>query len=193
MTHPGPQASKQTFRTEFRSRLLALGPQTSHSAGIEVARLLAPVVADKRVAAFCPVGGEPEFASRLQGLRAVAYPRCVPASRELAFAWMTAPPVVPGVHGIPEPGEDEPPAAPEEFDVVLVPGAGFAPTGDRLGWGAGYYDRFLAAVGDTPLLCGIANDFQIVDQLPIEPHDVPVDMIITPTRVIHCRRNSYRP
>lgn len=193
MTRTGPQASKQLFRQEFRSRLLALPPDTVHSAGVQVARLLAPLVEGRRVAAFSPVRGEPEFTASLNGPRAVAYPRCLPALRKLAFAWMQAPPAVAGEHGIPAPDPAEPAADPHDFDVVLVPGACFSPTGDRLGWGAGYYDRFLADVGDSSLLCGIANDFQIVEHLPIEPHDVPVDMIITPTRVIHCRRNSDRP
>jgi 5-formyltetrahydrofolate cyclo-ligase len=187
MTHPGLQASKKIQRKEFRSQLLALPRPSVNRSGAAVAELLGSVVRDKRVASFCPIGGEPDFAQHLSGAASVAYPRCLPDTRELRFAWMPGPPSVIGEHGIPEPDDLLPSARPWEFDVVLVPGAAFSLRGDRLGWGAGYYDRFLATLRPNTLLCGVANDFQVVDDLPTEPHDVAVEMIITPTRVIHCR------
>mmetsp|Transcript_12755 Transcript_12755/g.22728 ORF Transcript_12755/g.22728 Transcript_12755/m.22728 type:complete len:220 (-) Transcript_12755:137-796(-) len=76
-------------------------------------------------------------------------------------------------------------------DLVLVPGVAFTPGCQRLGHGKGYYDCFLAklqAARAARQLCpakviGIALDEQIVDEVPLSPHDVALDSIMTPTRV----------
>jgi len=70
------------------------------------------------------------------------------------------------------------------LDLVLVPGVAFDLGGRRLGRGAGYYDRLLSKVRGTT--CGIAFDEQISGELPVEPHDVFVDCILTPTRWLEC-------
>ena len=88
----------------------------------------------------------------------------------------------PGVWGIPEPSADAPQAAP---DAVLLPLLAADARGNRLGYGAGHYDRTLANA--TALLIGVAWDCQIVDALPAEPWDVGLDWIVTPTRSIDCR------
>jgi len=68
------------------------------------------------------------------------------------------------------------------LDLILVPGIAFDLRGRRLGRGKGYYDRWLPALrGKT---CGVAFDEQIVDDIPLEPHDVVVNCILTPTRWI---------
>jgi 5-formyltetrahydrofolate cyclo-ligase len=86
-----------------------------------------------------------------------------------------------GNFGIREPGPDcgELPA---QLDVILVPGIAFDLTGRRLGRGKGFYDRLLAGVRGTT--CAVAFDEQIVDEVPVEPHDVHLDYILTPTRWI---------
>jgi 5-formyltetrahydrofolate cyclo-ligase len=66
-------------------------------------------------------------------------------------------------------------------DVVLVPLLGFTADGHRLGQGGGHYDRWLAANPTVPAL-GLAWDCQMLDALPIEPHDVTLRGVITPTR-----------
>jgi 5-formyltetrahydrofolate cyclo-ligase len=66
--------------------------------------------------------------------------------------------------------------------LVLVPGVAFDLRGRRLGRGKGFYDRLLADAGG--LKCGVAFDEQIVTEIPVEPHDVSVDCILTPTRWI---------
>ena len=63
-----------------------------------------------------------------------------------------------------------------KIDVVVVPALAFDKNGQRLGRGKGYYDRFLAAFNG--IKCGIARDFQIVDFIPCEPHDVPMDYVL---------------
>ena len=69
-----------------------------------------------------------------------------------------------------------------QLDLVLVPGVAFDLHGRRLGRGKGFYDQLLAAMSGTK--CGVAFDQQIVREVPIEPHDVHVNCILTPTRWI---------
>jgi len=69
---------------------------------------------------------------------------------------------------------------PLKLDLILVPGVAFDCHGRRLGRGKGYYDRLLAAVDGTT--CGVAFDEQVVSEVPVEPHDVLLSCILTPTR-----------
>ena len=83
-------------------------------------------------------------------------------------------------HGIFEP--DRACESIQSVDLVLVPGLAFDEAGRRLGRGAGFYDRFLAGVrGET---MGIAFEAQIVERIPIEPHDVRVHSVATERRMI---------
>ena len=65
------------------------------------------------------------------------------------------------------------------LDAVLVPAAAVDRDGNRLGWGKGYYDRFLQSVDGSPLVVAVVFDSDIVSSVPIEPHDVPVNAIVT--------------
>ncbi len=67
-------------------------------------------------------------------------------------------------------------------DVVFVPLLGFTEHLERLGQGGGHYDRWLAAHPQTVAI-GLAWDVQLLDALPVEPHDVRMDAIVTPTRL----------
>ncbi len=78
--------------------------------------------------------------------------------------------------GIPEPVEDGP-VADDETALVLMPGVAFTENGDRIGYGGGYYDRFLSAEPDHPTLA-LCYDFQIVESLPTEEFDIPVDQVL---------------
>ena len=75
----------------------------------------------------------------------------------------------------------------EKFDLVLVPGIAFDLFGNRLGRGLGFYDRLLQAVSGVK--CGICYDLQLVGNIPMEPHDVKVDFVLTPAKIINARRN----
>jgi len=75
--------------------------------------------------------------------------------------------------------EDEPPPDPLTIDVVIVPGTAFTLDGHRLGQGGGWYDRFLQTVRPDCVTIGVAFGPQIVDELPIEPHDVRLDHVVT--------------
>lgn len=92
--------------------------------------------------------------------------------------------LVPGQFGILEPA-----AAPTiplaELDLVVVPGVAFDSTGHRLGYGAGFYDRVLQDCENRGLLVGLCFEFQILEKLPAEDHDIRMDMVIS-------EESSYR-
>src|SRR4051812_2511278 len=66
-----------------------------------------------------------------------------------------------------------------EPDVIVMPLLGFDKRGTRLGYGGGYYDRTLERLSKRPRLVGIAFAAQEIDLIPHEPHDIPLDMIVT--------------
>ncbi len=90
--------------------------------------------------------------------------------------------LAPGVYGIPEPGEHCPPVDPEQIELVLVPAAVWGEDGYRIGYGAGYYDRFLPRAR-LALRVGLGFEMQVVPQVPHDEHDLPVDVLVTDARV----------
>lgn len=91
-----------------------------------------------------------------------------------------------GPYGIQEPHPDLKAIDPAELDLIFVPGVAFGQKGERVGMGAGYYDRFLARI-PNPLRVVLSFDFQLFDRLEQNPWDQPVDWIVTETREV---RNS---
>lgn len=77
----------------------------------------------------------------------------------------------------------------KNIDLVLVPGIAFDREGHRIGYGFGCYDRFLKKVLKAVKI-GLCFDFQVIDGIPKEEHDVPVDFIITEKRIIDCKKNN---
>lgn len=101
------------------------------------------------------------------------------------YAFNSAQNLRPGAHTIPEPDPRACTLAdPRACDCVLVPGAGFDRLGFRLGFGGGYYDRLLPQLKPDSLTIGLAYDFQVLERLPLEPHDQPVRMVCTDTEII---------
>jgi 5-formyltetrahydrofolate cyclo-ligase len=78
----------------------------------------------------------------------------------------------------------------EEIDLVVTPGLGFDRNGNRLGRGGCYYDRFFADPLLKAVRCGFAFKEQLVDEIPMEPHDQKMDIIITDDEVIYCRNRQ---
>ncbi|MCL6451157.1 MAG: 5-formyltetrahydrofolate cyclo-ligase [Acetobacteraceae bacterium] len=128
----------------------------------------------------------PMVREALESGKLVAAPRTLVAERRLVPVRLCRPgALAPGGYGILEPaGPEAVPVDPARLDVVAVPGVLFDVSGRRLGYGAGYYDRFLAGLVPRPLCVGLAYDFQVVAALPERPGDVPVDIIVTETRVV---------
>lgn len=91
----------------------------------------------------------------------------------------------PGSFGIPEPkkekiiGFDK-----EKLDLIIVPGISFDSKGNRCGYGYSYYDRFLNSIQKKVIKIGLCYDFQLIDKVPCEDHDIPVDIVITENEII---------
>lgn len=73
----------------------------------------------------------------------------------------------------------------DEIEVIVVPAVAYDRKGNRLGRGKGFYDRLLASTRATKI--GVAYEFQIVDEVPTEPHDVAMDIVISPEGCHICR------
>jgi len=179
---------KALIRKELRQALAAFGAQERAAASEQLCRRLAQLPvwhAARSILAFVPMATEPDIRPVL--LEALG------AGRELAFPRFEATAgvyelcrvglwdeLVPGRFGVMEPDAGCPIILRNQLDLILVPGIGFSINGDRLGRGKGYYDRLLSGV--SGFRCGVAFDCQIVTSLPVEPHDVRLNGILTPTR-----------
>lgn len=134
---------------------------------------------------FAPLLEEPEtwplVEAALRAGKPVALPRFVAASGiyEAAQIRDADGDVIVGRFGVREPRAECPVLPLNRLDLVLVPGVAFDRQCHRLGRGKGFYDRLLAALPGWK--CGVAFDEQLVDTLPFEPHDVPLNCILTPS------------
>jgi 5-formyltetrahydrofolate cyclo-ligase len=81
------------------------------------------------------------------------------------------------------------PEPPDQIDVIIMPGVAFDPTGGRLGYGGGYYDRFLEKCSSHCKLIALAFELQIVEHVPCADHDHHIHKIVTEKRVIDCSSN----
>lgn len=75
---------------------------------------------------------------------------------------------------------------PAEIEMIVVPAVAFDRRGNRLGRGKGFYDRLLSTTRATTI--GVGYDFQVIDELPVEEHDVPMDMVITQNNIITIKK-----
>ncbi|MGB3649079.1 MAG: 5-formyltetrahydrofolate cyclo-ligase [Desulfobulbales bacterium] len=97
--------------------------------------------------------------------------------------------LVPGYYNIPEPDPKKSlRLEPGEIDAAVIPGSVFDIHGGRLGYGGGYYDRFLLNDAPQAKRIGLAFELQVVDNVPLEPHDQPLDILITEERIVNITR-----
>lgn len=185
-----PEA-KARLRAAMRARRAGLDSTDAAAAGEAVARRLEslPVMAEaRRVAAYRAVRGELPLDALLAGGRRAVFtlPRVVGQRLEFV-AWREGLTFAPGAFGIPEPvGGDT--VAFADHDAVLVPLTAFDQRGHRLGQGGGFYDRALASLppdaATRPAIVGVGYSFQQVDEVPVEPWDLPLDAVVTDTGIV---------
>lgn len=116
----------------------------------------------------------------------VAVPKCLPKEKQLDFRLLDNFNQLEVVYyGLKEPKQDETETvSPAAIDLVIVPGLIYEPRGYRIGFGGGYYDRFLESYNGKTI--ALAFSLQVADKLPVEPFDIPVQSIITEEKVIRC-------
>ncbi len=201
----------QSSKSETRKRIVLARRALSERAQLQAAtalaqnaRKLAPLMRAQRVAAYVPVRGEASPHAILSTITAEAV--CIPVIYNMRgglmkFCWadqavlndpktLYSPNTARNSYGIPEPVISPTPVRTRTLDAVLVPLVAFDRQGNRLGLGAGFYDRAFAFKHWTPqvarpLLIGLAYTFQEVHQLDVAAWDVPLDVIITPAEIIH--------
>ncbi len=167
---------KQSLRTMLRAARDRAG-----AADLPVpAAFLARLAQGATVASYVPIGSEadpsPFARAAVDAGCVIALPHVVDRSRPLRFlAWSTEAALVAGPFGLSQPAED---AGELEPDIILTPLVGFDRRGNRLGQGAGYYDRaFVRHPGAWRV--GVARAVQEVETLPIDAWDVPLHAIAT--------------
>lgn len=118
--------------------------------------------------------------------KTVALPLCVDTENHVMEArlWDSEHKLTLGAYGIPEPQSDAPVVNPEDIDLVVLPCVSCDLELNRLGHGAGYYDRYIGAVREDCAKIAICYERLLADKLPTEPHDKKVDMVITEERII---------
>lgn len=138
---------------------------------------------DDIVSGFWPIRSEIDVRALMKAFAARGVSLALPVvlDRETIVFRHYAPdaPLVDTGFGTSGPGEDAPVVDPT---IMLVPLAAFDDHGNRIGYGAGHYDRAIAKLidqGKRPRLIGVAFDCQRVDDVPAEPHDVPLDAMLT--------------
>lgn len=117
----------------------------------------------------------PMLEQALQDGKRIAVPKCY--GDEMRFIYMEDLSLVEkGYAGIPEPIADEP-IADDPHALVLMPGLAFDPQGHRIGYGGGFYDKFLAQEKEHPTLA-LCYEFQMLPHLDTEEFDIPVDCVL---------------
>ena len=183
----GVVAAKRLLRARVLAAraLLTDGERAAYAEAVTARLLALPEVASARVvAAYVGTGTELPTRPLLDALGGGVV--LLPVLRDDdALAWGRYDgTLVPGRRGL-----LEPPSAGADLadaEVVVVPGVAYDATGRRLGRGGGSYDRALAAVR-VPVV-GVALDSEVVDAVPVDAHDRPVDVVVTPTRVLRATR-----
>ncbi|MEZ5383709.1 MAG: 5-formyltetrahydrofolate cyclo-ligase [Microthrixaceae bacterium] len=187
----GPSEQRTRLRRRLIERRRALPVDRVASASTAILDALhdepAIVAAAQRgpVAVYWPVRGEPDV-RRLaapHGRTLPGHPAAVPRllawsdDTELAVAW----------RHLRYPADGSAAVDATDHGLILVPALAFDRSGNRLGNGAGWYDRLLAGLSrfdaPGPLLVGVAHSFQLVDDLDVQPWDVPMHLVVTPDGV----------
>lgn len=179
---------KANLRTILALRRRARTPHDRDRAAEAIALHAAALPAlarASRVAAYLSLPSEPGTGPLLDLLAGNGAEILVPIGlpdRSMDWARHASGAVAAGALGVPEPtGAPLGPGALSSCDVALVPALAVDHAGNRLGRGAGYYDRALAAF--TGVVCAVVFDDELLPHIPHEAHDRPVDLVLTPAGV----------
>lgn len=182
--------SKNEVRLQMKSRLAVLTPKEHHDLNQRLYSKFLKLKAVKEInyiMAYYSVRNEVETVSIINYLldigKTVALPVCTPERDLKAAIINNLSELQPASFGLMEPGPEAVLLDYDELKLVIIPGVAFDEKGNRLGHGAGYYDRFLSKTPNAFKL-GLAYDFQVVQALPAERHDIKINGILTPSRYL---------
>ena len=174
--------NKKELRAMIREKKRAMTPEEIDCRSAKLCELFLQSEAyqnARTVYGYLPYNQEvrtvPMLEQALKDGKRVAVPKCY--GDEMKFLYMDdLSKVEKGYAGIPEPVADEP-VADDPTALVLMPGMAFDPQGHRIGYGGGFYDKFLAQEPDHPTLA-LCYDFQVLPHLETEEFDIPVDCVL---------------
>ena len=178
-----PSSDKKLLRRQLQAERQNLVDRHQRAMHLqEVLRVWLVGRRDKAIGAYWPIKGEFDPLPALYRWSEADEQRCIGlpvidrTTRQLAFhMWFPGCEMEEDAYGIPKP-RGTPVFEPT---LLLVPCVGFGPRGVRLGYGGGFYDRTLAALKPRPATCGLAYAHGWVPWLQPEPHDVPLDAVLT--------------
>jgi 5-formyltetrahydrofolate cyclo-ligase len=134
------------------------------------------------IGSYSPIGTEIKPPRVFDGYQ-IALPVIRNKNQMAYYPWREDQPLIKGAFGIKDPETDH--LAPVIPDIILMPLLLCDNKGNRLGYGAGYYDRYIASLKHKPLLIGICFDEQVYSiTLPADKHDMMLNLIITPKQII---------
>ena len=173
---------KKELRRTIRERKRAMTEEEIVSRSEKLGQLFAQseaYKAAKTIYGYLPYNQEvrtvPMLEQALKDGKRVAVPKVY--GDEMKFLYLDdLTQVEKGYAGIPEPIADDP-LADDDTALVLMPGLAFDPAGHRIGYGGGFYDKFLAAEPNHPTLA-LCYEFQMLPELHTEEHDIPVDTVL---------------
>lgn len=182
---PSPQNLKAMLRANALARRDAL-PDAVRTQAAQVLAEAAPAIEalpGRIVSGFWPIRSEIDPRPLMDALAdrgaTITLPAVIDRQTITFRRYDAKTPLVPGGFGTMAPGPD---AETLDPDIMLVPLSAFDGAGNRIGYGAGHYDRAIArlhGMGKRPHLIGLAFACQRVEAIPVEPHDVPLNAIIT--------------
>jgi 5-formyltetrahydrofolate cyclo-ligase len=194
-------------RAGLRRKMLALRNQLPTDKRAELnsrlcERVLAlpPFARQRNIFIYCSYLSEVATGALIDQLLVSGHTVCVPlvqpATSTMQAVALSCPEteLVPGYRGIPEPRSSLIPDRifpAERLDITLVPGSVFDRQGYRLGYGGGYYDRFLSLAAPQALRIGLAFSIQLVMRIPLLPHDIPMDVLVTEKEVFSWARDNH--
>ena len=178
------EEAKAALRTRARAQRAAIASALRDEAAAAAANYFlegVPLTPADVVAAYWPIREELDVKPLLMRLMDSLQPVCLPVvvgdEEPLDMRlWEQGAPLYPSGFGTLAPSEIAPRAEP---DVVIMPLLGFDREGTRLGYGGGYYDRTLASLRKRPRIIGYAFAAQELPHIPRQPHDLPLDAVVT--------------
>lgn len=139
---------------------------------------------------FCGMGTEPDTMSLFDPLlvrgKLICLPRCLPGGEMELRRYLGRDHLLRHRYGMWEPDLSSPPVLPEAVELALIPALCYDRSGVRLGRGGGFYDRFLARYQGISL--GLCRDLTLQPEVPREPHDMAVDLVLTETEAIQKKK-----
>lgn len=207
---------KTEYRKQAKEKLNALSEDYRNSASASIALnalnipemkeskragFLGLAKEEKTVLAYFSVGSEPSTLAIINELlksgKKVCLPLCIDLDEEghrtgtvdaMEARQITSfDDLAPGAYGIPEPKAETALVPPEEIDIIILPCVSCDRDCNRIGHGAGYYDKFLSKTGKDCFTMALCYEEAMLDDIPTEPHDMPVDAVVTEKMVYRWR------